>query len=150
MMHRFFFEPIYCNSGEPPKKMRRSLKHSTWIVFGEFWKYIGQTRYQTNIYMSKQQQSHFQKQSWGCIGDSYNMFSEGTTTRISEPHWPGHSKEKEGEEGQGTPGGVHWRQREKNLSGTVGRMPRLLPVTDICGVFSCTIPCVLRVVKRYS
>lgn len=36
--------PCYCvtlNSGEPPKKMRRSLIYYTGNVFGEFWKFTG-------------------------------------------------------------------------------------------------------------
>lgn len=59
-------------------------------------------------------------------------------------------KEREGEEGQGKPRGVQWRKREKNWTGTVGERQRLLPETDVNGVFCCTASCVLRGVERKS
>lgn len=59
-------------------------------------------------------------------------------------------KEREGEEGQRKPRGVQWRKREKNWAGTGGERQRLLPETDVNGVFCCTASCVLRGVERKS
>lgn len=52
--------------------------------------------------------------------------------------------------GQGTPGGVQRRKREKNWGGTVGEKRRLLPATDVSGVFCCTASCDLRGTERKS